>query len=130
MTRKNTLRTSKILKLNIFQVYKEVVSGEFIASRPVMQELLSSVEKGLFEGVLVVEIERLARGDTMDQGIVAQTFKYSNTKIITQRKLMIHRMNSMKNTLNLDCLCLEENIRQLIDVYNLVDSHPLKRKNK
>lgn len=30
-----------------------------------------------------MEIERLARGDTIDQGIVAQTFKYSGTRIIT-----------------------------------------------
>jgi len=80
------LELSKKLNLNILHVYKEVVSGESIASRPVMQQLLSDVEKGLFDGVLVVEIERLARGDTMDQGIVAQTFKYSNTKIITPAK--------------------------------------------
>ncbi|MCC5911788.1 MAG: recombinase family protein [Clostridiaceae bacterium] len=80
------LELVKKLNLNILQVYKEVVSGESIAARPVMQGLLSDVEKGLFDGVLVVEIERLARGDTMDQGIVAQTFKYSNTKIITPSK--------------------------------------------
>src|SRR5690606_23760426 len=35
---------------------------------------------------LVMEVERLARGDTIDQGIVAQTFKYSGTKIITPLK--------------------------------------------
>lgn len=74
------------LKLNITKIYKEVVSGETISSRPVMQELLSSVEQGLWQGVLVVEVERLARGDTMDQGMVSQTFKYSNTKIITPMK--------------------------------------------
>lgn len=72
--------------LEIGAVYKEVVSGETIAARPVMQRLLSEVEQGLWEGVLVVEVERLARGDTIDQGIVAQTFKYSNTKIITPVK--------------------------------------------
>lgn len=36
---------------------------------------------------MVIEVERLARGDTVDQGIVAQTFKYSNTKIITPMKV-------------------------------------------
>jgi DNA invertase Pin-like site-specific DNA recombinase len=40
----------------------------------------------MWDGVLVMEIERLARGDTIDQGIVAQTFKYSGTKIITPIK--------------------------------------------
>ena len=72
--------------IKISKFYREIVSGESIASRPVMQELLSDVEKGIWEGVLVVEVERLARGDTMDQGLVSQTFKYSNTKIITPLK--------------------------------------------
>lgn len=78
---------AKKLKINITKIYKEIVSGETIAARPVMQELLSEVERGMWEGVLVVEVERLARGDTIDQGIVAQTFKYSNTKIITPMKI-------------------------------------------
>lgn len=67
-------------------IYREIVSGETIAARPVMQRLLSEVEQGVWEGVLVMEVERLARGDTIDQGIVAQTFKYSGTKIITPVK--------------------------------------------
>lgn len=73
-------------KLGIGHVYKEIVSGETIAARPVMQQLLQDVEQGVWQGVLVMEIERLARGDTIDQGIVAQTFKFSDTKIITPMK--------------------------------------------
>lgn len=73
--------------LNISQIYREVVSGETIASRPVMQQLLGEVESGIWDGILVMEVERLARGDTMDQGLVAQTFKYSSTKIITPTKI-------------------------------------------
>lgn len=73
-------------KLPIGQIYEEVVSGDSIAARPVMQKLMEDVGKGLWNGVLVVEIERLARGDTMDQGLVAQTFKFSDTKIITPVK--------------------------------------------
>lgn len=74
-------------KLNMSKIYKEVVSGETITARPVMQQLLSDVEKGIWAGVLVMEVERLARGDTIDQGLVAQTFKYSGTKIITPMKV-------------------------------------------
>ena len=33
-----------------------------------------------------MEVERLARGDTIDQGIVSRTFQYSGTKIITPAK--------------------------------------------
>lgn len=74
-------------KLHIANIYREVVSGETIAARPMMQQLLSEVESGIWSGVLVMEVERLARGDTIDQGIVAQTFKFSNTKIITPSKV-------------------------------------------
>lgn len=83
---KTLLEVSKKLKLNVTQIYREIVSGETIAARPVMQQLLQEVEQGLWSGVLVMEVERLARGDTIDQGIVSQTFKYSNTKIITPLK--------------------------------------------
>ena len=72
--------------LDVTQIYREIVSGETIAARPVMQQVLQEVEQGAWEGVLVMEVERLARGDTIDQGIVAQTFKYSNCKIITPMK--------------------------------------------
>ena len=72
---------------NIGAIYKEVVSGETISARPVMQQLLHEVESGMWDGVLVVEVERLARGDTIDQGVVSRAFQYSDTKIITPTKV-------------------------------------------
>lgn len=83
---KTLLSLGKQMNLNITKIYREVVSGDTIASRPMVQELLADVEAGLWDGVLVMEIERLARGDTIDQGIISQTFKYSDTKIITPIK--------------------------------------------
>lgn len=80
------LKLAHDLKLNITKIYREVVSGDSISARPEMQKLLHEVESGKYEGVLVVEVERLARGDTKDQGIVSDTFKYSKTKIITPVK--------------------------------------------
>lgn len=77
---------AKRMGLNVVKVYAEVVSGESIDARPQMQELLRDVETGIYDGVLVVEVERLARGDTSDQGRVAKTFKFSNTLIITPAK--------------------------------------------
>lgn len=67
-------------------IYKEIVSGDTIAARPMMQRLLQEVQDGKWEGVLCTEVERLARGDTIDQGLVAQAFKYSGTRIITPAK--------------------------------------------
>ena len=72
--------------LNIVKIYKEIVSGDSISARPQMQMLLSDLAQNKYAGVLVVEVERLARGDTIDQGIVAQAFKQSGAKIITPVK--------------------------------------------
>lgn len=80
------IELAKRLKLNVTEIYREIVSGETIAARPVMQKLLSEVEQGQWSGVLVVDIDRLSRGNTIDQGIVAQVFKNSETKIITPSK--------------------------------------------
>lgn len=80
------LDLAKRRHLNVTHIYKEVVSGETISARPEMQKLLDDVEDGKWKGVLVVEVERLARGDTIDQGAVAEAFKLSHTKIITPLK--------------------------------------------
>lgn len=72
--------------LTIGKIYREVVSGETISERKEMQKLLKDVENEKWNGVLVVEVERLARGDTADQGRVSKAFKYSHTKIITPVK--------------------------------------------
>lgn len=80
------MELAKKQNLNIVKFYKEIVSGDSIAARPQMQSLLSDIAKGIYAGVLVMEVERLARGDTIDQGLVAQAFRESGTKIITPIK--------------------------------------------
>ena len=67
-------------------VYEEVVSGESLYSRPEMLRLLENVEAGKYEAVLCMDIDRLGRGKTSDQGIILETFKYSNTKIVTPNR--------------------------------------------
>lgn len=80
------LDLAKRKKLEIGAIYKELVSGETIAARPEVRRLLEEVSAGKWEGVICMEVERLARGDTIDQGIVAQAFKCSNTLIVTPSK--------------------------------------------
>ena len=84
---KMLIELARRYNFSIGKIYREIVSGESIETRPVIQELLRDVEQGRWKGVLVVEVERLARGDTMDQGRVAKSFKFSNTKIITPIKI-------------------------------------------
>ncbi len=71
---------------DVTEIYQEIVSGDTIAARPVMQRLLREVGDGLWTGVLVAEIERLARGNTADQAQVQTAFAISGTKIVTPFK--------------------------------------------
>lgn len=73
--------------LTVIKKYKEVVSGESIANRPKMQALLNDVSSGLYDGVVVVELERLSRGNQIDQAEILEIFKKSCTKIYTLNKV-------------------------------------------
>ena len=84
--RKVLLSLAKRMNLTITEIFEEVVSGESLASRPEIQRMLSEIERGGCDGVLVMEVERLARGDTVDQGIISRTFSVTGTKIITPTK--------------------------------------------
>lgn len=84
--RRTLLKFAEDRNLSIGHIYEEVVSGETIEEREVMQNVLRDVENRMWKGVLVMEVERLARGDTSDQGVVARVFKYSSTKIVTLTK--------------------------------------------
>lgn len=68
-------------------IYREIVSGDNIANRPQMQQLLKDVENNMYDGVVVIEIQRLSRGNGIDQEIVKETFKKSNTLIYTLNKV-------------------------------------------
>lgn len=71
---------------HIAKTYYEVVSGESIAARPEIQKMLDEVGSGVYAGVLVVDLERLARGNGADQAYISQVFQFSGTKIITPMK--------------------------------------------
>ena len=72
---------------HIAKRYHEVVSGESIAARPMIRQLLEEVNAGLYAGVLVVDVERLARGNSADQAYISQVFQFSQTRIITPSKV-------------------------------------------
>lgn len=66
--------------------YREVVSGETIADRPDMQEILKRIESPKIKGVLIVDVQRLSRGDLEDAGRIIKLFRFTNTLVITPPK--------------------------------------------
>lgn len=84
--RKALLKFAKEKDLDIVEIKEEIVSGENLLFRPKMLELLQEVEECRYAGVLVMDMQRLGRGDMQDQGVILKTFKNSKTKIITPTK--------------------------------------------
>lgn len=74
------------MRLNVVEVYREVISGDSLDSRPEMQRLIKDLYQGKYKGVLVMSLDRLARGNAKDQGIISEAFKVTNTLIITPQK--------------------------------------------
>lgn len=70
----------------VTDIYEEVVSGESITNRPQMQALMSAVAEGKYDAVLCMDIDRLGRGSMAEQGLIIETFKDSDTMIITPKK--------------------------------------------
>lgn len=67
-------------------IFREVVSGETIEDRPEIKKVLRAIENPSVKGVLVIEPQRLSRGDWEDGGKILSSFKYSNTIIYTPQK--------------------------------------------
>lgn len=65
---------------------REVVSGETIEDRPKMRDLLKRIESPKIKAVLVVEVQRLSRGDLEDAGRIIKLLRYTNTFVITPQK--------------------------------------------
>ncbi len=66
--------------------YREVVSGETIADRPEVQKVLKLIESPKIKAILIVEVQRLSRGDLEDAGRLIKLLRYTNTLVITPMK--------------------------------------------
>jgi len=85
--KKALLKVAKQLQLNIVRIREEIVSGESLLYRPEMQELLKEVQAHEYDAVLVMDMDRLGRGNMQEQGLILETYRQSKTKIITPRKI-------------------------------------------
>ena len=85
--KKALLEYAEKKQLNVIKLYEEsIVSGDNLYSRPQMQLLLDDIDSGLYDAVLCMDIDRLGRGNMREQGLIIETFKYSDTLIITPDK--------------------------------------------
>lgn len=78
---------SRQMNVDIDIWYQEVVSADTIEERPEVKKMLLEIEKKRFKGIFVIDVDRLARGDTADQARIFKSFAFSSTKIITPNKI-------------------------------------------
>jgi hypothetical protein len=64
-------------------IYREVVSGESIDDREEIKKMLARIEDPKVAGVIVVEPQRLSRGDLLDCGTLINTLRYTKTLVAT-----------------------------------------------
>lgn len=65
-------------------IYREIVSGgESIDDRIEIKKVLAKCEDSKIKAIIVVEPQRLSRGDLIDCGRLIDTLRYSNTMVVT-----------------------------------------------
>ena len=64
--------------LPIGQIYQEVVSGETIKDRPQIQRLIADCYRGMWRGIIIVEVTRLSRGNQGDAQTILDCLRYAN----------------------------------------------------
>ena len=69
------------------RIFREVQSGETISSRPVVQTLISMIQNGRVDGLFVVDLQRISRGDLSDAGEFSRLFRFTKCKIITPQRI-------------------------------------------
>uniref|UniRef100_UPI001F588A1A recombinase family protein n=2 Tax=Bacillus cereus group sp. BfR-BA-01492 TaxID=2920361 RepID=UPI001F588A1A len=99
---------------NIIDIFEEVVSGEYISERPMMQKLLREVETGIADAVLVMDLDRLGRGDMVDQGTIYRVFHYSETFIITPTEVINPNDENQELTFSIKSLIAREELKTIV----------------
>ena len=64
-------------------IYREVCSGESLAERIEINKVLRRIEDPRVVGIIVVEPQRLSRGDLIDCGTLINTLLYTKTLVAT-----------------------------------------------
>lgn len=66
--------------LYVGKVFQEIVSGETIAARPQIQQLINECYEGKYRGIIIIDVDRLSRGNQGDMQTIMDCLKYSNNR--------------------------------------------------
>lgn len=67
--------------------FREVVSGETLKERPEINKVLRLIESPKYKAIMIVDPQRLTRGDLEDIGRIMKLLKLTNTLVITPERI-------------------------------------------
>ncbi|USK56350.1 recombinase family protein [Cytobacillus solani] len=112
--RSQLLELAKLKNIRIVEIFEEVVSGEFISDRPEMQKMLREVEMGSVDAILCMDLDRLGRGDMVDQGTIYRILKNSETVIITPTEIIDPQDENQELTFSIKSLIAREELKTIV----------------
>jgi site-specific DNA recombinase len=112
--RSQLLELAKIKQVRVQGVFEEVVSGEYISERPEMQRMLREIENGAADAVLCMDLDRLGRGDMVDQGTIYRIFKNSETIIVTPTEIIDPQDENQELTFSIKSLIAREELKTIV----------------
>lgn len=66
--------------LFVGKIFQELVSGETIEARPQIQQLINECYEGKYRGIIIIDVDRLSRGNQGDMQTIMDCLKYSNNR--------------------------------------------------
>ncbi|MEH7125998.1 recombinase family protein [Bacillus sp. JJ1773] len=111
--RSQLLDFARLKNINIVDILPEVESGEYISERPEMQKLLRRVENGEADAVLCMDLDRLGRGDMVDQGTIYRIFRNSQTIIVTPTEVIDPQDENQELTFSIKSLIAREELKAI-----------------
>lgn len=109
--RNHLLEVAKVDQHHIIDILSEVESGEFISERPKIQKILREIEAGHGDGVLCMDLDRLGRGDMVDQGTIYRVFKNSDALIVMPGEVINFDEDSAETLFSVRSLVAREELR-------------------
>jgi site-specific DNA recombinase len=85
--RRNLMEVIKREGHILVDTFEELVTGESIVERTEIQKMLKRMDNGEVDAVLVMDVDRLGRGDMYDAGILDRAFRYNNVKLLTTTEM-------------------------------------------
>jgi len=100
-------------EFNVLHIYREIGTSQYIDARTEMQRLLQGVSRGLYDAVLVMDLDRLSRGDMYEFGRIQRAFAESSTLVVTPQKVIDFNDESQEIVVGVEHLVGRQEYKQI-----------------